>query len=246
MEQGGWGFPGPPASPAAPVPPARPDWRVRLALGVGGLVVGLVLAGLGVAVAQSSGSTPGGGTTPGVTVPGLPIPSITTPGSGATPSAPAPGSPAPSPAPTTPAPGEKAPGFGGFGFGFGKHGFGEHGFGEHFGKGFGFGFGKGAIHGEFTTPAPGGGYQTVATQIGTVTAVSQSSITVKSDDGFSRTYKVDENTLVNAGRDGIGSVKSGDTVRLTAIGAGSDAKAANITDSTNVQKSFDKWWPGRR
>jgi hypothetical protein len=241
MEQGGWGFPGPsaPPGPASPVPPARPDWRVRLFVGLGGFAVGLVLAGLGVAVAQSTGTTPGSGATPGVTVPSLPIPSITTPGSGAAPTTPA--SPAPAaPAPTPPSPGEKGPGFGGFG------GFGRHGFGEHFGKGFGHGFGKGAIHGEFTMPAPAGGYQTVATQIGTVTAVSQSSITVKSDDGFSRTYKVDENTLVNAGRDGIGSVKNGDTVRLTAVGAGNDAKATNIIDSTNVQKSYDKWWPGRR
>src|SRR4029077_4894599 len=43
--------------------------------------------------------------------------------------------------------------------------------GKHF-KGFGHGFGHGrfggGIHGEFVVPKPGGGYQTVLTQIGTV------------------------------------------------------------------------------
>src|SRR5437867_3914244 len=66
------------------------------------------------------------------------------------------------------------------------------------------GFGPGVLHGEFTTPAPGGGYQTVAVQTGTVTSASSSSIALKSEDGFTRTYTVDDNTLVNAGNDGMG------------------------------------------
>ncbi|MEI8408959.1 MULTISPECIES: hypothetical protein [unclassified Kribbella] len=45
-----------------------------------------------------------------------------------------------------------------------------------------------ALHGEFVTAKDGGGYETIATQKGEVTAVSTTSITVKSADGYSRTY----------------------------------------------------------
>jgi hypothetical protein len=105
-------------------------------------------------------------------------------------------------------------------------------------KGFGMG-----IHGEFVTPAPNGGYQTLASQVGEVTSVSSSSITVKSEDGFSRTYAVDENTLVNAGRDGIGDVKNGDKVRVLALVADGKATAVQIHDGTNVERLHKRWRP---
>src|SRR5207245_10029091 len=94
-----------------------------------------------------------------------------------------------------------------------KHfkGFG-HGFGHH-------GFGGGGMHGEFVVPKPGGGYQTVLTQLGTVESVSSSSITVKSEDGFSHTYTVNNDTLVYAGDNGIADVAHGDTVRVLAVGS---------------------------
>lgn len=107
------------------------------------------------------------------------------------------------------------------------------------------GFGMGGIHGEFTTRAPGGGYQTIATQNGEVTAVSASSITVKSEDGYTRTYGVDDNTLVNAGNNGIADVKTGDTVRVTAIVSGNTRRAVDIVDGTNVQASRGRWMPPR-
>ena len=114
--------------------------------------------------------------------------------------------------------------------------------GKHF-KGFGHGFGHhgfegGGIHGEFVIPKPGGGYQTVLTQIGTVQKVSSSSITVKSEDGYTHTYSVDNNTLVAAGNNGIADVANGDTVRVLAIG--SDAK--RIIDATKVQNLRQKYW----
>ena len=59
--------------------------------------------------------------------------------------------------------------------------------------GLGFGLLKGpAIHGEQTVRKPGGGYQTLANQVGEVTSVSKSSIAVKSEDGYARTYTVDD------------------------------------------------------
>jgi hypothetical protein len=95
----------------------------------------------------------------------------------------------------------------------------------------GFGLGAfGALHGEFVVPRTGGGYQTDDMQRGRVTAVSTSSITVKSADGFTKTYQVTSSTLVDAQRDGIGSVKDGHQVLVLAKVSGSTATATSIQD----------------
>ena len=67
-------------------------------------------------------------------------------------------------------------------------------------------------------------------QRGSVTAVSTSSITVKSADGFTKTYQVTSSTLVDAQRDGIGSVKDGHQVLVLAKVSGSTATATSIQD----------------
>jgi len=112
------------------------------------------------------------------------------------------------------------------------------------GKGLGhrgeFGLG-GALHGEFVVPKDGGGYQTVATQRGEVTAVSKDSITVKSEDGYSRTYTLTEDTLVNAARDGIDDVKVGNTVQVTAVVADGKATASSVNDGTVRDAAGQKW-----
>ncbi|HEY7324483.1 MAG TPA: hypothetical protein VH520_06635 [Streptosporangiaceae bacterium] len=131
-------------------------------------------------------------------------------------------SPSPSPAPSAPSGRKHGPG------GFGR-------FGALGGLGMA-GLG-GAIHGQVTVPKSGGGYQTVEVQRGTVTAVSSSSITVKSADGYSATYAVSSSTEVNAQAAGIGTVKDGDTVALTATGAGKPATAASIIDLTSIKSS---------
>ena len=98
--------------------------------------------------------------------------------------------------------------------------------------GFRFGFGGpfGAVHGQFVVPRSGGGYQTIDTQRGSVTAVSATSITVKSADGFSKTYQVVSSTNVNAQRDGIATVKTGHQVIVTATVSGSTDTAVSILD----------------
>jgi hypothetical protein len=98
----------------------------------------------------------------------------------------------------------------------------------------GHGHGGMGIHGEFVAPAPNGGYQTIATQRGEVTAVSATSLTVKSEDGFSRTYSVGDDTLVNAGNNGIADVKNGDQVHVTAIVADGKAAAVDVRDATQA------------
>ena len=110
------------------------------------------------------------------------------------------------------------------------------------GKG-GFGGPMGAIHGEFVVPNGSNGYRTLDTQRGQVTSVSSDSITVKSDDGFSKTYDVDQNTVVDSGRDGIGNVKKDDTVDLTAVASGGKASAMSINDETNLRSIRQHWNP---
>jgi 2',3'-cyclic-nucleotide 2'-phosphodiesterase (5'-nucleotidase family) len=104
----------------------------------------------------------------------------------------------------------------------------------------------GAIHGEFVRPDGNGGYQTVDQQRGKVTSVNSSSIEVKSDDGFTKTYTVDDNTLVNAGRDGIADVKKDDVVEVAAVVSGSTAKAVRIMDQTTLKALHDQWAPPRQ
>jgi hypothetical protein len=114
------------------------------------------------------------------------------------------------------------------------------------GPGFGGGLAgpMGALHGEFVVPKQGGGYQTLVVQRGAVSSVSTSTITVKSDDGFSATYSVSADTLVNAARDGIGSVKKGDEVSLLAQQKSGDDAALQIGDFTRMQGLRDRFGPG--
>src|SRR6266496_512390 len=95
---------------------------------------------------------------------------------------------------------------------------------------FGLGGPFGAVHGQFVVPRSGGGYQTIDTQRGSVTAVSATSITVKSADGFSKTYQVVSSTNVDAQRDGIATVKTGHQVMVTATVSGSTDTAVSILD----------------
>ena len=212
----------PPAGPA-PTPGAAPARRFRRAPIAAGAVVGsFFLVGLGVAYAQSSDPP----NTTATTLPAVVPPSAQI---------------VPAPAP----PGQAKPedkrgralgrghhrgpfGFGGFG-GFGRFGH------------------LGGLHGEFTIRKPdGNGFQTWAVQTGEVTAVSPSSVTVKSEDGFSRSWNVDENTVVGSGRDGIGTVKTGDTVRVAGVLENGQARAAAVVDSTSLGRIGEHWGFPRR
>jgi hypothetical protein len=96
----------------------------------------------------------------------------------------------------------------------------------------------GAVHGTVVVPKPGGGYQTVAFQNGKVTAVSSTSITLRSADGYSHTYQVTSSTMVNAQRDGIGSIKDGNQVTVDATVSGGTTTATRIIDVTLLQQGF--------
>lgn len=113
----------------------------------------------------------------------------------------------------------------------------------HFGGRFGAGS-LGMVHGQFVVAKSGGGYQTVDVQNGQVTAVSATSITLKSSDGFTKTYVVTSSTTVDAQRDGIGSVKAGNKASVLATVSGSTVTATSIADMTLLQQNpggFGRW-----
>jgi hypothetical protein len=91
----------------------------------------------------------------------------------------------------------------------------------------------GAIHGQLVVPKPGGGYQTVTVQMGTVTSISQSQVAVKSEDGFARTYTIDDNTRVCAGRSGLSGVTTGHKVWVMSTGQGDSSTAIVLADLTS-------------
>jgi hypothetical protein len=100
----------------------------------------------------------------------------------------------------------------------------------------------GAVHGTVVVPKSGGGYQTVAFQNGKVTAVSSTSITLRSADGYSHTYQVTSSTMVDAQRDGIGSIKDGNQVVVDATVSGSTATAVRVLDLSLLQQGFHRFF----
>ena len=98
------------------------------------------------------------------------------------------------------------------------------------------------MHGQFVVARPGGGYQTVDMQRGSVTAVTGSSITVRSSDGFVKTYQVPAAAQLNAQRNGIGSVRKGNQVMVVATVSGSTATATHILDFSLLPRQGG--WPG--
>ena len=100
------------------------------------------------------------------------------------------------------------------------------------------------MHGTVVVPKSGGGYQTVAFQNGKVTAVSSTSITLRSADGYSHTYQVTSSTMVNAQRDGIGSIKNGNQVMVDATVSGSTTTAVRIVDLSLLQQGLHSFFGG--
>jgi hypothetical protein len=80
------------------------------------------------------------------------------------------------------------------------------------------------LHGEFVVADGAGGYTTQLTQTGTVTAISPTSITVRSEDGFSQTYVIP----TTAGNAGAPPFAVDDQVVVRATRTGQTATVTNI------------------
>jgi hypothetical protein len=87
-----------------------------------------------------------------------------------------------------------------------------------------------AVHGQIVTSNGKGGYVTHDGILGTVSAVSSTSITVKSGDGFSQTYTVGSSTKVRIRKSTtkatIADVHTGDKVGV--VGTGTSAPTATF------------------
>ena len=116
--------------------------------------------------------------------------------------------------------GEHGPG----GHGPGGRGPGGHGPGGH---GPGLGPDGGLLHGEAVVESADGDYETKQIQRGEVTAVSATSITVVSEDGFSATYVVNADTESTRDRE-EGSARIGDLVHVLADVDGTTVTAERI------------------
>ncbi|NIH86660.1 hypothetical protein [Amycolatopsis granulosa] len=82
---------------------------------------------------------------------------------------------------------------------------------------------RGALHGDFTVAA-NGGYALERFQSGNVTALSATSITVRSADDYTQTYTIGSST------EKTGQVATGATVTVLATVSGDTAAATTITD----------------
>ena len=82
----------------------------------------------------------------------------------------------------------------------------------------------GTLHGEYVASDGNGGYITKITQTGKVTALSATSLTAQSDDGFSQTYTITSEQATG--------VASGDTVTIVATTSGDTATATSLTEGT--------------
>jgi hypothetical protein len=78
------------------------------------------------------------------------------------------------------------------------------------------------LHGEYVASDGNGGYITKITQTGEVTALSATSLTAKSDDGFSKTYTITADQATG--------LATGDTVTVVATESGTTATATSVTD----------------
>jgi hypothetical protein len=80
----------------------------------------------------------------------------------------------------------------------------------------------GLAHGEVTRPLPSGGTQALLVQTGTVTAATDTSVTVTSSDGFAETYVVSDTTTVRGPAKAAG-LTAGTTVTVVAAKDGKQA-----------------------
>ncbi|MEA5454676.1 hypothetical protein SPF06_08085 [Sinomonas sp. JGH33] len=106
--------------------------------------------------------------------------------------------------------------------------------GKHLGKPGAGQVGAETLHGQMTVKKPDGTIQTIFVQRGTVTDVSDTKVTVKSDDGFTQTYVLNTSTKFfgqNQPRGAPikpGDVAKGDTILVRAEQSGSDFVAEQV------------------
>ncbi|WP_324644097.1 hypothetical protein [Pseudarthrobacter sp. LT1] len=87
-----------------------------------------------------------------------------------------------------------------------------------------------AVHSEYVV-LQGSGYVTMAGQAGTVTEISGTSMTVKSEDGFSRTYAVGSDVEVTQGMRQRGGGSTGTTLSFSNVTSGASVRVTALKDA---------------
>jgi hypothetical protein len=82
-----------------------------------------------------------------------------------------------------------------------------------------------ALHGEYVVSDGNGNYTTEILQNGEVTAISDTSITAKSEDGYTKTYTIDSDTTSD-----LSSIATGDDVTITATVSGDTATVETVVE----------------
>ena len=113
----------------------------------------------------------------------------------------------------------------------------KHGPGMLRGRGHLLGMG-GALHGSLVVPDGSGGYRTVVMQRGAATKVSDTSITVRSEDGFEQTYAITADTAVGADRQGVNGIAKGADVAVMGEKKGSGVTALHVADLAQLGHLF--------
>ena len=97
-----------------------------------------------------------------------------------------------------------------------------------------------ALHGDFTVPE-NGTYVTERMQRGEVTALSGTSITIKSTDGYAQTYVLDSSTQK------ANTLATGSTAMVIATVSGDTATATSVTDASQLRgQGGAPAFPGQR
>lgn len=91
------------------------------------------------------------------------------------------------------------------------------------GMGGGMGALSEALHGEYVVSDGDGGYTTELLQNGEVTAISDTSVTVESEDGYTKTYTIDADTATGNDSADLSDIATGDDVTVTADESGTAA-----------------------
>ncbi|SFD62586.1 hypothetical protein SAMN04487819_101387 [Actinopolyspora alba] len=86
-----------------------------------------------------------------------------------------------------------------------------------------------AMHGEFTVRTEQGTYRTKRLQRGTLTAVGDAEITVRSGDDYRRDYTVNSETVVDSGQTSLDELERGRSVTVVATLSGNAATATAIS-----------------
>jgi hypothetical protein len=97
---------------------------------------------------------------------------------------------------------------------------------------------RGPLHGEFTVEKADGGYEVVVVQTGTVTGKSADTLTVKSEDGYTATYTVNNDTSIIKDGDqaNLADLATNETVHVVGSKSGGTLTARFVHEGDMVKR----------